>query len=134
MIVTVHNELAVYSSKDIVRARKLVSSMALSIKMSSMRDTELRTAVSELLTNAVRYASGGSMTIEQLEHKGIKGLRVVISDTGPGIADIEQALQPGFSTGKSLGRGLSGCKNLVDFFDFQSEPGIGTRAVIIKWC
>jgi serine/threonine-protein kinase RsbT len=44
-----------------------------------------------------------------------------VSDCGPGIADIEQALTDGYSTGGSLGAGLPGTRRLVDVFEIQSS-------------
>lgn len=127
-------ELPIISKEDIVEARKHVSTFASSLGMSSMKETELRTAVTELLTNAIRYAGGGKLFLDRIEYKDLAGIRAIVDDEGPGIADVEAALSKGFSTGKSLGHGLSGCKNLVDSFDFQSELGKGTRVVISKWC
>ncbi len=54
-------------------------------------------------------------------------------DQGPGIADIEQAMQDGFSTGKSLGLGLPGAKRLMDEFEISSEVGQGVTIVMCKW-
>jgi serine/threonine-protein kinase RsbT len=102
--------------------------------MSQMKEVEMRTAVTELMTNMLRYAGGGLAIVEEVEHESIRGLRAKFQDKGPGIADLNAAVKPGFSTGKSLGHGLSGCKNLVDAFDLSSVPGQGTRVVITKWC
>ena len=57
---------------------------------------------------------------------------VVASDRGPGIADLEQALQ-GFSSGNSLGMGLPGARRLVDVFEIQSAVGQGTTVILKKW-
>ncbi|HEX6362154.1 MAG TPA: ATP-binding protein, partial [Albitalea sp.] len=60
-------------------------------------------------------------------------VRLEFTDQGPGIADIQQALKDGFTTGSGLGLGLSGARRLSDEFDIQSEPGKGTRVVILRW-
>jgi serine/threonine-protein kinase RsbT len=65
---------------------------------------------------------------------GRKGIVVVASDDGPGIPDIEQAMQDGFSTGRSLGLGLPGARRLMDEFEIVSEPGKGTTITMRKWC
>jgi len=59
---------------------------------------------------------------------------VVAIDNGPGIPDIERAMQDGFSTGKSLGLGLPGAKRLMDEFVIESEVGKGTTITMRKWC
>jgi serine/threonine-protein kinase RsbT len=58
---------------------------------------------------------------------------VVARDDGPGIPDVERALQEGFSTSRSLGMGLSGVRRLVDDFQIVSEPGHGTTVIVKKW-
>lgn len=125
--------LNIENKTDVVNARQRISLTAKEIGMSSMKETQLRTAASELLYNMVRYAGSGVATIEQLEVDGRQGVRAIFEDQGPGIADIDAALSKGFSTGKSLGHGLSGCRNLVDLFELESTPGKGTRVVITKW-
>jgi serine/threonine-protein kinase RsbT len=58
---------------------------------------------------------------------------VVARDDGPGIADVEQAMRDGFSTGKSLGLGLPGAKRLMDEFEIVSTVGHGTTVTMRKW-
>ncbi len=125
---------AIKSKKDLVGVRKRINAWALSLGMSSMKENEFRTAVTELLTNIIKYAGEGTISIEQIEQGSMKGIRAVCDDRGPGIEDLNAALARGFSTGKSLGHGLSGCRNLVDTFEIESRPGKGTRVVIAKWC
>jgi serine/threonine-protein kinase RsbT len=60
-------------------------------------------------------------------------LRVTFEDQGPGIADIDQALKDGFTTGSGLGLGLGGAKRLVNDFNIESKPGLGTRITIARW-
>jgi serine/threonine-protein kinase RsbT len=72
--------------------------------------------------------------IELLPIDSPRGLRVIFEDEGPGIPDIELAMQNGFTTGNSLGHGLAACRNMVNFFELLSEPGKGTRVEIQKWC
>ena len=62
-----------------------------------------------------------------------QGVRLAFVDDGPGIADLQLALTDGYTTGGSLGLGLSGAKRLVDEFDVDTRPGIGTTVMIVKW-
>ena len=73
------------------------------------------------------------MALERLHEGGRRGLRLVFTDEGPGIADIEQALRDGFTTGKGMGLGLGGSRRLVNEFDIKSTPGQGTRIMITRW-
>jgi serine/threonine-protein kinase RsbT len=66
--------------------------------------------------------------------EGVKhGLRLTFSDQGPGIANIDQAMKDGWTSGKGLGLGLSGAKRLVNEFEIDSRPGAGTRVTITRW-
>ena len=47
-------------------------------------------------------------------------------DEGPGIADIDRAVTDGFSTARSMGKGLGGARRLVEAFRIESRPGVGT--------
>jgi serine/threonine-protein kinase RsbT len=90
-------------------------------------------AVSELATNLLRYARAGVVTVEPVVgDTGAPGLRVESIDLGPGIADVDQALEDGFSSGGGLGSGLPAVCRLMDDFMIESSPA-GTRIVARKW-
>jgi serine/threonine-protein kinase RsbT len=60
-------------------------------------------------------------------------LRATFEDQGPGIADIDRALQDGFTTAGGLGLGLGGAKRLSSEFEIESRPGAGTKIVLTRW-
>lgn len=91
------------------------------------------TAASELARNALEHGKGGSCKIEVVDNGVRQGLRLRFEDYGPGIADIEQAMRDGFTTGSGLGLGLSGSKRLVNEFEIQSQPGQGTTVTVTRW-
>jgi serine/threonine-protein kinase RsbT len=62
-----------------------------------------------------------------------RGLRITARDSGPGISDVQQALQDGYSTYQGLGLGLPGARRLMDEFAVVSEHGRGTTVTMIKW-
>lgn len=93
----------------------------------------IATAVSELATNIVRYAGRGEVTIRIVYDSGREGIEVVARDCGPGIADIDQALEEHFSSGDSLGLGLPSVKRIMDEFRIDSQRGQGTIIVARKW-
>ena len=88
----------------------------------------LATAVSELARNIIKYAPDQGGDIVLTDQSGVEGLRLNVEarDNGPGIADLEAALQEHFSTSGSLGLGLPGVKRLMDEFSIVSVPGRGT--------
>ena len=55
------------------------------------------------------------------------------SDAGPGIEDVERAMQDGYTTGNGLGLGLPGTRRLVDDFELDTAPGVGTTIRLVKW-
>lgn len=114
-------EIKVHS--DIVSARQAGRRMAVELGFGSADQTRLATAISELTSNAIRYAGGGVCIVTDQSNQGTKRAQVVVEDHGPGIPDIEQAMMDGFSTGGSLGVGLPGSRRLVHEFDVESEPG-----------
>jgi len=93
----------------------------------------IATAISELARNIVRYARSGEIVIRPATNSTRRGIQIVAQDSGPGIRDIEQALQIGFSTAGGLGLGLPGVRRLMDEFDIQSKLGQGTTVRITKW-
>jgi serine/threonine-protein kinase RsbT len=101
--------------------------------LSKVAVQQLATVTSELARNILKYAGQGQIKIENLEHKGRKGVRLIASDSGPGIEDIEKAMAEHYSTGGTLGLGLSGAKRMMDDFTVTSQPGKGTRVEAVKW-
>jgi serine/threonine-protein kinase RsbT len=127
------DELEISSSEDVVRVRSLVREAAVSLGFSLVDQTKVVTAASELARNTHDYGGGGRFKLEALTNGTRKGLRLVFEDDGPGIADVERALQDGFTTGGGLGLGLGGARRLVSEFEIDSKPGCGTRITATRW-
>lgn len=126
--------IAINSDADIVRARQVGRKLAARAGCSATDLTMVATAISEVARNIVTYAYKGEIEMRLVDHRGRRSLMIVATDEGPGIEDIERALQDGFSTGAGLGLGLPGTRRLVDEFSITSEPGRGTKVVMYKWC
>ena len=125
--------LPLKNSNDVVIARQKVRQWAIELRFSLVDQTKLVTAASELARNALDYGKGGAMTIETISAGTKAGLRLTFEDQGPGIADIEQALKDGYTTGSGMGLGLGGSKRLVNEFKIESEVGKGTRVTVARW-
>jgi serine/threonine-protein kinase RsbT len=123
------------TSEDIVRARQRVRTCMIDQGFGLVDQTKMVTAASELARNTIDYGKGGTMRIESLVDGGRTGIRLIFLDHGPGIKDIQQALQDGFSTGLGLGLGLGlgGSKRLVHEFEIWSEPDKGTQVTVTRW-
>ncbi len=118
---------------DIVLIRQKVRKAAEEARLGLVSQTKIVTAASEIARNALIYGGGGECLLETTLRGGRTALRLVISDQGPGIADIERALVDGYTSGSGLGLGLSGSRRLVDEFSIESQPGLGTTVELWKW-
>ena len=125
--------LPLRGSEDIVRMRQSVREHAVQQGLSLVDQTKLVTAASELGRNVIDYGGGGEVTISMVASGGRRGVRLVFSDEGPGIADVQLALRDGYTTGGGLGLGLGGAKRLCNEFSIESNPGSGTRITVARW-
>ncbi len=103
-------------SDDVVRVRQLTRAFAVEVGLSLVDQTKIITASSELARNTLDYGGGGDVTVEIVEQGGRRGVRLTFDDKGPGIADIEQALKDGFTSGKGMGLGLGGANDCATNF------------------
>jgi serine/threonine-protein kinase RsbT len=121
------------SANDVVLARQIVRRGAQQAGLSLVDQTKIVTAASELARNTLIYGLGGEMTMELLDEGERRGVRLTFVDQGPGIADLNLALQDGWTSGNGLGMGLSGTRRLVNDFEIKSRLGEGTRVSIARW-
>ncbi len=124
--------VAVRSDADIVAARQAARDVATRLEFSPTETTSIATAVSEMARNIVRFADSGEVVVTEVTEPRC-GIAIVVRDTGPGIPDVEQALQDGYSTYRGLGLGLPGARRLMDEFAVVSELGRGTTVTMTKW-
>jgi serine/threonine-protein kinase RsbT len=125
--------LPIRADADVVLARQQVRAWAVEQGFGLVDQTKMVTAASELARNTLIHGGGGTMLLEALNDGNKKGLRLTFEDRGPGIPDIELAMNDGFTTGTGLGLGLSGSKRLCNEFDISSIVGEGTRITITRW-
>jgi stage II sporulation protein AB (anti-sigma F factor) len=117
-------------------ARVCVAAFAAQLDPTMEQLTELKTAVSEAVTNAIIHGYGeeeGEVRVSCCIYQGM--VEVVIEDDGSGIEDIEEARQPLFTSRPELersGMGITIMENFVDEFAIESIPGQGTRIVMRK--
>ncbi len=125
--------LPIRSPEDIVRVRQATRESAVAQGFSLVDQTKLVTAASELARNTLEYGLGGDVEITRLDEPPRRGVRLTFIDQGPGIANVDQALRDGFTTGGGLGLGLGGARRLSSEFSIESKPGEGTRITIARW-
>ena len=125
--------LPLRNEHDIVLARQHVRRLTQELGFGLVDQTKMVTAASELARNAVTYGKGGVVRWEMLTEGARRGLRLHFVDEGPGIADLQQALTDGWTSGSGLGLGLSGARRLVNEFDIETAVGRGTRVTVTRW-
>jgi serine/threonine-protein kinase RsbT len=118
---------------DIVAARKAGHQLALDLGFSLTDVTMIATAISEIARNITSYAGRGAVRVTVADREGRKALVVRAEDDGPGIADVERAMEDGYSTGRGLGLGLPGARRLMDRLIVDSALGRGTVVEMWKW-
>jgi len=126
--------LPIRSQADIVMAAAKAEALARGIGLSKVQTAEVAIVVSELASNLVKHrVMRGEIIIRALSREGSKGLEVISSDLGPGMADIEQAMADTYSTAGSLGIGLPAVNRLMDEFELKSNMPGGTLVITRKW-
>jgi serine/threonine-protein kinase RsbT len=134
--VTTEEFVQIVGEEDIVVARQRARMFAKELGFGMVDQSRIATAVSELARNVVRYATNGAgeVRIRVIEPTSNRtGIEVVVRDEGPGIADIEEALRPGFSSGQGMGMGLVGTHRLMDEMKIDSGVDQPTIVTIRKW-
>ncbi len=133
MAVTKSDSFQIRCEADVVAVRQHTRTWCHECGFSLVEQTKMVTAASEIARNTLIYGRGGTVDFSRLDEGAKKGLRLVFSDQGPGIANIDQALRDGFTSGNGLGLGLGGARRLVNEFQLWSQPGEGTRVTITRW-
>lgn len=83
--------------------------------------------VSEAASNVLAHGDGnGEILMSASEHRGDGSLHIMVTDQGPGIIKLGQALAGGLSTNSGLGEGLGAIRRLSDQFEIYAPPGGGT--------
>ena len=133
MAVQKRETFEIRAEEDVVRVRQAVREWSISTGFRLVDQTKVVTAASEIARNVLEYGGGGTLLLESLLENPRRGLRLHFEDKGPGIADIEQALKDGFTSGGGLGLGLGGARRLVHEFAIESSVGMGTRVTLTQW-
>jgi serine/threonine-protein kinase RsbT len=124
------------SAIDIVSARQRGRTLALELGFNGADVTLIAAAISEIARNIVDHAKQGEIIMSGIvstANGGKRGIKIIARDEGPGIRDVAQAMEYGYSTRKGLGVGLPGAKWLMDEFDIASQVGRGTTVTMKKW-
>ncbi len=125
--------IPVTADVDVVNARQKGRELAAQAGFSSGDQTVIAAAISEIARNILNYAKRGEVVLSVVTNGDRQGVIVVARDQGPGIPDVQRALEDGYSTSGGLGLGLPGARRLMDDFDVTSSVGQGTTVTMKKW-
>lgn len=125
--------VVVATDEDLLPARAEGRALALQLGFSRTDATLIATAISEIARNIVVHVGKGEIIMKPVRDGNRYGLVVTATDSGPGILDLEAALEHGYASRGGLGLGLPGARRLMDDFDVQSERGRGTTVTMTKW-
>lgn len=118
---------------DVVMARTCGRTLARQEGFPETTTEALATAISEIAQNIIVHAGTGEILLGVVNERGRRKLVVLGRDCGPGIPDVDRAMQDGYSTAKGLGLGLSSARRFMDEFDLVSTVGRGTTVTMTKW-
>ena len=133
-ILSLHYEIP---DDDFTRAGEASGSVKRKLKKLGLNPEAIRKvaiAMYEGEINMVIHANGGVIDVEVFSDKIV----MILKDKGPGIPDVEKAMQEGFSTagenvrnlGFGAGMGLPNMKKYSDEMDIQTEIGVGTTVTM----
>ncbi|HEY3446534.1 MAG TPA: anti-sigma regulatory factor [Myxococcales bacterium] len=128
-------KISVRSFDDAVQARMLAKDMASRLGFSEPATVRIATSVSELARNIVFYAGSGLVLLQTLRPPRTPkvGLRIIASDSGPGIENLDNVLAGRHKSTRGLGLGLKGVRQLMDDFDVRTGVGKGTVVTVAKY-
>ena len=124
-------------------ARSAVAAFALTLNPSFSELSDIKTAVSEAVTNAIVHAYKSQkssenkilLTCEAKEKEGVGELHIQVTDQGCGIENVEEAMQPFFTTlspSERAGMGFTIMQAFSSEFSVESERGKGTTVRMVK--
>jgi serine/threonine-protein kinase RsbT len=121
------------SDADLVPARAEGRALANRLGFSKTDATLIATAISEIARNIVVHVGRGEVSIESVSEDSRCGVVVIARDGGPGIRDVDAAMESGQGSRGGLGLGIPGARRLMDEFEIDSAVGRGTTVTMKKW-
>lgn len=121
------------SPVDVRIAEDAARRLSASVGFSAGECDEVALAVTELASNLIRHAGGGTLSLEPAVREARHGIQIESADSGPGFQDFERALTDGFSTLDGLGTGLGAVNRLMDELECKPAGAVGARIVCRRW-
>jgi len=125
--------LRIAAEHDVARSLLEAGKYAKALGFDEQANRKLVTAVSEIVRNIIKYAGSGEVLMRSIEEGHRIGMEVEARDEGPGIPDLDKAMEDHYSSSGTLGLGLPGVKRMMDDLQVETATGKGTRVTIRKW-
>jgi anti-sigma regulatory factor (Ser/Thr protein kinase) len=125
--------ISVVESSQVSEARQRATALAELAGLGETQTGVCALIASEMGSNLVKHAKEGQILLRALMHGPIPGIEMLSIDRGPGMGNVNRALQDGHSTAGSSGTGLGALSRVASTFDIHSKPGQGTVLVARVW-
>ncbi|HEY1986396.1 MAG TPA: ATP-binding protein [Terracidiphilus sp.] len=112
-------QVALRTERDVVRARQRAREVAASLGLDNQDQIRLATATSEIARNAFRYARNGKVAFSVVVEPPQR-VEVTVTDSGPGIPNLEEIFEGRYKSETGLGMGILGTRRLMDEFDIET--------------
>lgn len=123
--------LPIIESSQVGEARRIAIALAKNLNFNETELGKVGIVVTELANNLLLYAQDGQLLLQTLFDEQGASLEILSLDKGPGITNISECLQDGYSTGRTPGNGMGAIKRLSSVFDIYSVASEGT-AIFVK--
>ena len=120
-------QVALRTERDVVQARQRAREVAAALGLDNQDQIRIATATSEMARNAFRYARNGTVAFS-VDVESPQRLQVTVSDSGPGISNLDEILEGRYVSETGLGMGIIGTRRLMDEFDIETT----TAGTIIR--
>ncbi|MBD2612748.1 MAG: ATP-binding SpoIIE family protein phosphatase [Nostoc sp. ZfuVER08] len=125
--------IAISESSQTGEARRVAMALVTRLGFQETQRGKVAIVVTEVAKNLVQHARGGVMLLRSLKQDLTVGIEVLSLDKGPGMVDIDECLQDGFSTAGTSGNGLGAIRRLSDLLEIYSIPNQGTALLARLW-
>src|SRR5215469_1695010 len=114
-------QVTLRTERDVVQARQRAREVAAALGLDNQDQIRIATAASEMARNAFRYARNGRVAFS-VALDARQRLQVTVTDSGPGIANLEEILDGRYVSDTGLGMGIIGTQRLMDEFEIETAP------------
>jgi anti-sigma regulatory factor (Ser/Thr protein kinase) len=125
--------IAITEQSQTWEARRAALALADRLGFQETERGKIGLVVVEAANNLVNHARSGVLLLRAIEQQSRRGIEILTLDQGPGMVNVDECLQDGFSTAGTLGNGLGAIRRLCDFFEIYSLPEKGTALLAILW-